>query len=174
MNALELYTQVMLHCDLLLFNGAKFYPKLLKSPTCSATIGQFCGTTTNHKNPIWSNDVTNQNEHWNENVVILTKFLSLASLEVVILTTSSAANDENFIKMKTFPFQWMQRYPWPYYMGCTLSSQLHSRMSHLPYPPTKVQISWSSCWPGWKFDAVITSSWTIGDEATEKNFLLLI
>ena len=43
--------------------------------------------------------------HWNENVVILTKFESLAALEVVILTTSSAASDENFIKMKTFPFQ---------------------------------------------------------------------
>ena len=31
--------------------------------------------------------------HWNENVVILTKFSSLAALEVVILTTSSAASD---------------------------------------------------------------------------------
>ena len=38
--------------------------------------------------------------HWNENVVILMKFSSL-----VILTTFSAASDENFIKMKTFPFQ---------------------------------------------------------------------
>ena len=44
--------------------------------------------------------------HWNENVVILMKFSSLAALEVVILTTFSAASDENFIKMKTFPFQW--------------------------------------------------------------------
>ena len=43
--------------------------------------------------------------HWNENVVILTKFSSLAALEVVILTTSSAASDENFIKTTTFPFQ---------------------------------------------------------------------
>ena len=42
-----------------------------------------------------------------ENVVILTKFSSLAALEVVILTTFSAASDENFIKMKTFPFQCM-------------------------------------------------------------------
>ena len=33
------------------------------------------------------------------------KFSSLAALEVVILTTFSAASDENFIKMKTFPFQ---------------------------------------------------------------------
>ena len=45
--------------------------------------------------------------HWNKNVVILTKFSSLAALEVVILTTSSAASDEHFIKMKTFPFQCM-------------------------------------------------------------------
>ena len=43
--------------------------------------------------------------HWNKNVVILTKFSSLAALDVVILTTSSAASDEHFIKMKTFPFQ---------------------------------------------------------------------
>ena len=34
--------------------------------------------------------------HWNENVVILMKFSSLAALEVVILTTFSAASDENF------------------------------------------------------------------------------
>ena len=44
-------------------------------------------------------------KHWNGNVVILTKFSSVAALEVVILTTFSAASDENFIKMKTFPFQ---------------------------------------------------------------------
>ena len=44
--------------------------------------------------------------HWNKNVVILTKFSSLAALEIVILTTSSAASDENFIKMTTLLFQW--------------------------------------------------------------------
>ena len=48
--------------------------------------------------------------HWNKNVVILTKFSSLAALEVVILTTSSAASDEHFIKMKTFPFQCIVTY----------------------------------------------------------------
>ena len=37
--------------------------------------------------------------------VILTKFQSLAGLEVIILTTSSAASDGNFIKMMTFQFQ---------------------------------------------------------------------
>ena len=45
--------------------------------------------------------------HWNKNVVTSTKLSSLAALEVVILTTSSAASDEHFIKMKTLPFQCM-------------------------------------------------------------------
>ena len=44
--------------------------------------------------------------HWNGNVVILTKSSSLAALEVVKMTTSSAASDENFVKMTTFLFQW--------------------------------------------------------------------
>ena len=43
--------------------------------------------------------------HWKRNVILM-KFSSLAVLEVVILTTSSAASDENFINM-TFPFQWI-------------------------------------------------------------------
>ena len=43
--------------------------------------------------------------HWNENVAILVKFSSLAALEVVILTTCSAASDENLIKT-TFSFQY--------------------------------------------------------------------
>ena len=45
--------------------------------------------------------------HWKGNVIILMKFPSLSALEVVKLTTSSAANDENFVKM-TFPFQWAE------------------------------------------------------------------
>ena len=44
-------------------------------------------------------------QHWNGNVFILMKFSSLAALKVVKMTTSSAASDENFIKM-TFSFQW--------------------------------------------------------------------
>ena len=44
-------------------------------------------------------------QHRNGNIVILTKISSLAALKVVILTTSSAASDENFIKMMTFAFQ---------------------------------------------------------------------
>ena len=43
--------------------------------------------------------------HWNGNVFILMKSLSLAALEVVKMTTSSAASDENFVKMTTFSFQ---------------------------------------------------------------------
>ena len=34
------------------------------------------------------------------------KFSSLAALEVVKMTTSSAASDENFVKMTSFSFQW--------------------------------------------------------------------
>ena len=45
-------------------------------------------------------------EHWNENVIILMKFSSLAAPKVVKMTTFSAASDENFVKMMTFPFQW--------------------------------------------------------------------
>ena len=46
--------------------------------------------------------------HWNENIVISMKFSSLAALEVVILTTSTAASDVNFIKMETFTVQCYQ------------------------------------------------------------------
>ena len=34
------------------------------------------------------------------------KFSSLAALKFVKMTTSSAASDENFVKMTTFSFQW--------------------------------------------------------------------
>ena len=40
----------------------------------------------------------------NENVILM-KFSWLPALEIVKITTSSAATDENFIKMMTFPFQ---------------------------------------------------------------------
>ena len=42
---------------------------------------------------------------WNRHVVILMKSSSLTALKVVILTTFSTANDEDFIKMMIFPFQ---------------------------------------------------------------------
>ena len=46
---------------------------------------------------------TSKHSHWNGKVVILMKFSSLAAVK---MTTSSAASDENFIDMTTFPFQW--------------------------------------------------------------------
>ena len=47
------------------------------------------------------------NHRWN-GYVIFTKFPSLAAQEVINFITSSAAWDENFIKMTAFPFQWQQ------------------------------------------------------------------
>ena len=44
--------------------------------------------------------------HWNANVVILMTFSSLVALEVVILTTSGAASDGDFLNMTTFPIKW--------------------------------------------------------------------
>ena len=55
---------------------------------------------------IWSSvQLSRPVVHWNENVVILMKFSSLAALEVVIWATSGAASVENFVKMTTFSFQ---------------------------------------------------------------------
>ena len=52
--------------------------------------------------------------HWNGNVVILMKLSSLAALKVVKMTTSSAARDENFVKMTTFSFQCIEaEVQWP-------------------------------------------------------------
>ena len=48
--------------------------------------------------------------HWNGDVVILMKFSSLSAPEVVMTTTSGAGSDENFIKMMTFPIQWITVY----------------------------------------------------------------
>ena len=47
--------------------------------------------------------------HWKEKKVILTKLLSAAPLNVVILTTSSVASEENFIKMTEFLYQYKKR-----------------------------------------------------------------
>ena len=49
-------------------------------------------------------------DHWNGNVIILIKFSSLAALEVAILTTFSAASDDNFVKMTRFSFQWWRHH----------------------------------------------------------------
>ena len=45
-------------------------------------------------------------------LVILTKLSSLAAMEVVKMTTSSAAIDENFVNMTTFSCQWMLDITW--------------------------------------------------------------
>ena len=43
--------------------------------------------------------------HWNRNAIILTIFSLLAAPEVVKMTTSGAASNENIVKMTTFLFQ---------------------------------------------------------------------
>ena len=43
----------------------------------------------------------------NESYVILMKFPSLAALEIVILTTSNAANNDNFIKILHGSKSWL-------------------------------------------------------------------
>ena len=45
-------------------------------------------------------------QRWNWNIIILTKFSSLAAPNIVKMTTFGAASDENIVKMMTFPFQW--------------------------------------------------------------------
>ena len=59
---------------------------------------------------LWSEEIPqfsskSDQDNWHRNVIILMKFSSLAALEVVIMTTSSATSAENFIKM-TLAFQW--------------------------------------------------------------------
>ena len=49
--------------------------------------------------------VKNRGAHWNQKVVILATFSSLAALEVVIRTTSGATSDEKVVSMTTFCFQ---------------------------------------------------------------------
>ena len=58
--------------------------------------------------------------HWNWNVIILMIFSWPAAFEVVILTTSSAANNENFFKM-IFLFQW----PLPFWCAIKYLCHLH-------------------------------------------------
>ena len=48
--------------------------------------------------------VKNRGTHWNQKVVILTTFSSLAAPEVVIRTTSGATSDEKVVNMTTFLF----------------------------------------------------------------------
>ena len=50
--------------------------------------------------------VDSPDRQWNGNVIILTKFLSLAELAIVEMTNSGAASGENFVKMAKFSFQY--------------------------------------------------------------------
>ena len=57
---------------------------------------------------IWGCDTTRGSSpliHWNGNVAIWTKLSSLAAPEIIILTTSTAANHEDVVEIKTFSFQ---------------------------------------------------------------------
>ena len=57
----------------------------------------------------------------------LTKLSSLAALEVVKMTTSSVASDENFIKMTTFPFQWtLPFWRWSVHVSFLIRSVVHT------------------------------------------------
>ena len=50
--------------------------------------------------------------HWNENVIILTKFSSLAEMKVVKMTTFSASDDKKNYQNDKFPFQCLGVLPW--------------------------------------------------------------
>ena len=63
----------------------------------------------------------------NGNVIICRKFSSLAALEVVTLTTSSAASDENFVmlslsKLKQIYFTQRLNFYWDFSEVCSLGS----------------------------------------------------
>ena len=45
-------------------------------------------------------------QHWNKNVILM-KFSSMTAHEIATLTTTSAVIDDNLIKMKTIPLQWI-------------------------------------------------------------------
>ena len=72
--------------------------KPLYVPNVLPDVGKFDVVTEPFSCGIGITQRTSPHIQWNENV-ILTKFSLLAALEVVILTTFSAASDENFIRM---------------------------------------------------------------------------
>ena len=103
-------------------------------PSHSHQWGDPAIVTSNIVVSVYSKILPYRQNHWNRNV-ILTKFSSLAALEVVILTTSSAVSDENFIKMMTFPFQWCwcQQQIWRAWI-CNYIPQYSMGCSCLPTP----------------------------------------
>ena len=85
----------------------------------------------------WSNHMMIQ--HWNGDVIILTKFSSLTALEVVILTTSRAVSDENLVRMTAFSFPWS--YP-----------EEHGQKSFIIKPLNQNKTHWDMCvFPGMYF-----------------------
>ena len=65
-----------------------------------------CNSVSGHQiKCLWHIHTEMKSHHFDE-------FSSIATLEVVILTTSSAASDENFIKMNTFPFSLVRLLIW--------------------------------------------------------------
>ena len=94
--------------------------------------------------------------HWNGKVFILMKCSSLAALEVVKMTTSSAASDENFVKMTTFLFQWCwwnQMSTWTAFRSHIRDKRI-TRSSHLydgvPYIYKMASLKWN-LHAGWQY-----------------------
>ena len=84
---------------------------ILSEPRCVNKVKQFI----NHNHcTVLLYQWPSIHDHWtaplhlNENVVNLMKFSSPTALDVVKMTTSSAASDENFTKMTTFQFQYVR------------------------------------------------------------------
>ena len=88
--------------------------------------------------------------HRNENVVVLTKFTTLAALEVVILTTSSAANVLNFVKLTPFPRQCLRHI---FFVSIYLSYhaiKVTSIQSQFPFAPGSFNLLCHTCiYTGW-------------------------
>ena len=78
------------------------------------------------------------------NVLILMKLSTLATLETVKMTTSSAANDGSFVKMTTFPFQWWKTLN---YIKCVmLSNVTNPTIQHCVIIERDITGSYCSSW----------------------------
>ena len=66
---------------------------------------------------IYMRTISRELLHWNDNVVILMKFSSLVTLEVVILTTSCAASDKISSKWRHFPIVFVNVFKLPQFPG---------------------------------------------------------
>ena len=79
---------------------------------------------------------------WNRNIVVLTKWSSLAAPEVVIMTTPGAVNDDNFVKMKTFVLQWTRSLTIDHQNPCHLAAQPHPAVAHPSVTSHPIQPAW--------------------------------